>query len=149
MIRGYFATIRTRQRPVVDAAFRFPTLGDRSLQARLLVDTGADRTVLAPLDAARLRRELGIDLAALAADAPSRGVGGQWNTRTIEAVLTLDSIAMPLSLTILEPPPGPLSPIPSLLGRDILSRFALFMEERTSRVLLLEPDEADALQLPS
>jgi len=79
---------------------------------------------------------------------PSRGVGGQWSTRTIEAVLILDSMAMPLSLTILEPPPGPLSLIPSLLGRDILSRFALFMEERTSRVLLLEPDEADALQFP-
>ena len=149
MIRGYFATIRTRRRPVVDAVFHFPTLDDRSLQARLLVDTGADRTVLAPLDATRLVRELGIDLAALTAGAPSRGVGGLWSTRTIEAVLTLDSIAMPLSLTILEPPPGPLSPIPSLLGRDILSCFALFMEERTSRVLLLEPNEADALQLPS
>lgn len=33
--------------------------------------------------------------------------------------------------------------MPSVLGRDILSRFALFMEERTQRVLLLEPDEAD------
>ena len=43
MIRGYFATIRTRRRPVVDAVLRFPTLGDRSVQVRLLVDTGADR----------------------------------------------------------------------------------------------------------
>lgn len=149
MIRGYFATIRTRRRPVVDAVLHFPTLGDRGVQVRLLVDTGADRTVLAPVDATRLVREFGIDLAALAAGVPSRGIGGQWSTRTIEAVLTLDRIAMPLSLTILEPRPGPLSPMPSLLGRDILSRFALFMEERTSRVLLLEPDKADALQLPS
>lgn len=149
MIRGYFATIRTRRRPVVDAVFRFPMFDDRSLQTRLLVDTGADRTVLAPVDATRLERELGIGLAALAAGVPSRGVGGQWSTRTMETVLTLDRIAMPLSLTILEPPPGPLPPIPSLLGRDILSRFALFMEERTGRLLLLEPDEADALHLPS
>ena len=43
--------------PVVDAVWRFPTLGDRSVQARLLVDTDADRTVLAPLDATRLGRE--------------------------------------------------------------------------------------------
>ena len=50
----------------------------------------------------------------LPAGVPSRGVGGQWHTRTIEAVLTLNSNAMPLSLTILQPPPGPLSPIPSL-----------------------------------
>lgn len=38
--------------------------------------------------------------------------------------------------------------IPSLLGRDVLARFALFFEERTGRVLLLEPSEADALELP-
>jgi len=37
--------------------------------------------------------------------------------------------------------------IPSLLGRDILSHFALFVEERTNRVLLLEAHEADALPL--
>jgi hypothetical protein len=36
----------------------------------------------------------------------------------------------------------PLVTIPSLLGRDILSRFALFMEERTNRPFLLEPDAA-------
>ena len=34
------------------------------------------------------------------------------------------------------------------LGRDVLSRFALFMEERSGRVLLLEPHEAASLQLP-
>jgi hypothetical protein len=35
-----------------------------------------------------------------------------------------------------------------MIRRDILSRFALFMEERTNRLFLLEPDEVDALQLP-
>jgi hypothetical protein len=42
----------------------------------------------------------------------------------------------------------PLSSIPSLLGRDILAHFGLFYEERTGRVLLLDPAEADALRLP-
>ena len=37
--------------------------------------------------------------------------------------------------------------IPFLLGRDVLSHFALFLEERTNRVLLLEAYEADALPL--
>lgn len=86
MIRGYFATIGTRRRPVVDAVLHFPTLGDRGVQVWLLVDTGAERTVLAPLDATRWMRECGIGLAALAAGVPSRGRGGQWSTRSIEAV---------------------------------------------------------------
>jgi hypothetical protein len=42
----------------------------------------------------------------------------------------------------------PLSSIPSLLGRDILAHFGLFYEERTGRVLLLDPAEVDALGLP-
>ena len=50
-------------------------------------------------------------------------------------------------MEILEPPPDARLAIPSLLGRDILSNFALFIEERTDKVLLLEPAEADALGL--
>ena len=77
----------------------------------------------------------------------STGIGGTTPTRVVEAVLNLETAALPLTLTTLEPP-APISPIPSLLGRDILAHFALFLEERTSRVLLLEPAEADALKLP-
>ena len=70
---------------------------------------------------------------------PSTGVGGQAATRTIEAVLTIDSFSTPLTLAIVETS----RPIPSPLGRDVISLFALFMEERTGRVLLLEPAEAE------
>ena len=116
----------------------------RDLEVALLVDTGADRTILGPLDT----RRLGIDLSTLPAGRPSTGVGGQSQTRTTGAILKLESVSM--ELTILDSPLGsePSLAIPSLLGRDILSRFALFIEERTSRVLLLEPEEADALSLP-
>jgi hypothetical protein len=148
MIRGYFLRRGGRRRPFVHATLQFPTLDNQSLEVRLLIDTGADRTLLSPADAIRLGIDSGLDFATLPQSAPSTGVGGQVNTRTIEAVLTLESFSMSLSLTILEPPPGPLPTIPSLLGRDILSRFALFMEERTNRLFLLEPEEADALQLP-
>ena len=147
MIRGYFLTRGGRRRPFIDAAFQFPTISNFTFRVRLLVDTGADRTTISPLDASRLELEVRINLAVLPRGVPSAGVGGQVGTRTTEAVLTLATFSMPLTLTILEPPPGSLPPIPSLLGRDILSQFALFMEERTSRVLLLEPQEADALPL--
>ncbi len=69
---------------------------------------------------------------------------GQVQTRQIETVLTMQSFSTPLTIYIPETP----LPIHSLLGRTVLSHFALFMEERTDRVLLLEPSEADALDLP-
>ena len=109
--------------------------------------TGADRTILTPLDALRLAEELGIDIGNLPIGVPSTGVGGQTDTRLVEAVVTLASFSTPLSLAMLEPR-VPLLPIPSLLGRDILSRFALIVEQRADRVLLLEQEEAEALHLP-
>jgi predicted aspartyl protease len=140
MIRGCLTTGATR-RPFVSARLQFPNLGDQLHPVEFLVDTGADRTILSPLDAMRL----GLNLDTLESGLPSTGVGGQAATRTIEAVLTIDSFSTPLTLTIVETS----RPIPSLLGRDVISHFALFMEERTNRVLLLEPSEADALNLPA
>ena len=49
-----------------------------------------------------------------------------------------------MSITIIDAIPGPNS-MPSLLGRDILDDFALFMERRTQRVLLLDAGEAESL----
>ena len=46
MIRGYFSTQGSRRRPFIDAILQFPILNDRSLDVKLLVDTGADRTIL-------------------------------------------------------------------------------------------------------
>lgn len=83
-----------------------------------LIDTGADSTLLAPADVLALKLDLG-----RARNGPeTTGVGGTMGTV--------------------------LSRIPSLLGRDILSQFALFFEERTRRVLLLEPDEAERVPFP-
>lgn len=147
MIRGYFLRAGRTGRPFVDASFEFPLLQTGSFEVPLLVDTGADRTILAPLDSMRLAQELGIDLGTLPKGLPSTGVGGQADTRVVETTLTLDSFSMPLTLTIIEPV-LPISLIPSLLGRDLLFRFALIVEQRANRVLLLEPEEADALRLP-
>ena len=145
MIRGYFVTSGGHSRPFVNAGLASATGGWR-LHVPLLVDTGADRTVLAPIDAWRA----GIDLSALSYGRPSSGVGGPVPTRTVDAVLTMQGYSTPLRVAVLEwpPPPAPVPTIHSVLGRDIISRFMLVVEERTGRVLLLEPHEADSLSVP-
>ena len=143
MIRGYMAGLPGRRRPFPHAILEFPTLDHRQLDVEFLIDTGADRSVLSPKDAQRL----GVDVAALPAGQPTVGVGGRMETFMVPAILNLEEYSVSLELTILSPGRSSM-PIPSLLGRNILSRFALFFEERTERVLLLEPTEADALNLP-
>jgi len=148
MIRGYFSIETGRRRPFIDAVFQFPTL-DTSLEIPVLIDTGADRTILSPLDTIRLALELGIDFATFDKGHPSTGVGGQTNTRVTNILLRLNDFVTPLEIAILEPSSSRrISSIPSLLGRDIISRFGLFIDERTDQVLLLEPNEVDGLALP-
>ena len=103
MIRGYFSRAHGVNRPFIDVTLQFSTLGNRSIDVPLLVDSGADCTVLSPTDAA--------------------------------------------ALVVFEATEGAPS-MPSILGRDVLSRFALVLEERTHRVLLLEPEEADRVNWP-
>ena len=147
MIRGRFSSPRAGRRPFVVASVQFPASGNRRLDVRLLVDTGADSTVLGPRDALRLGAELGIDLSALPHGRALRGVGGLVQTRTIEAEVSFvgSPVLLPLPALSMMLPVLPLRPVPSLLGRDLLAHFALFMEEHTGRVLLLEPDEANQL----
>lgn len=147
MIRGFLAGPPATRRPFARAHLTFPSLalaGD----AFLLIDTGADSTVLAPADAAQLR----VSLAQLPPGRSSAGVGGTTPTVTAPAIVTLGTFSFPVTLRILAPATPSqvqaLSTIPSLLGRDILAHFALFFEQRTQRVLLLEPHEADSLPLP-
>lgn len=145
MIRGYISPAGGRRRPFVDAMLHFPGI-DRNLKVPFLLDTGAGRTILSTTDAERLRTEFGVVLASLPQGMPSMGVDGQMPTRTIETVLTLDAFSMPLVLPILEDSYARFR-IPSLLGRDILSQFALYLEERSDLVLLLEPAEADTVRV--
>ncbi len=148
MIQGYFRIEGPQKRPYVDAVVQFPIINRQSLEISFLVDTGADRTILSPFDASRLREQFAVDLLSLPSGAPSSGVGGRAATRRIDATLQMGDFSTDLTLAILEPPPGRLPGMPSLLGRDIISRFALYVEERTLQTLLLNPEEADALNLP-
>ncbi len=147
MIRGLLSGSPGRLRPFVEVQIAIPSISIAG-KAQLLVDTGADSTLLGPLDALYL----GIDTTRLSQGAPTIGVGGRTPTVSVEAVLTLGIHTFPISLRILAPQSRQqqqsLQSIPSLLGRDVLSHFALFLEERTNRVFLLDPDEADSLNLP-
>ncbi len=147
MIRGRFLLARGRRRPTITASLLIPSQGI-SGEVDFLIDTGADSTLLGPYDA----HALGIDVDRLGAGPTSTGVGGSVRTGTAGAHLILGHHTLDLDLWVLVPSgrrqQAALSQLPSLLGRDVLAHFALVMEERTGRVLLLEPDESDALGLP-
>jgi hypothetical protein len=146
MIRGVFRPEGSRRRPYVSAFLEIPSLSIAA-DVAFLVDTGADSTVLAPRDIVKLQ----IDPSPLQAGPRSAGVGGSTPTAQAPAVLTLGYLRHVFTLRLLVPTDRAqqraLGRIPSLLGRDILSFFALFLEERTDRVLLLDPAEAGALAL--
>ncbi len=147
MIRGYFGGYPGRKRPFILARLAIPALTVAG-KVHFLIDTGADSTVLAPRDAGLLN----LDLSRLPPGPVSTGVGGQTPTASTPATLTLDALPFTTTLRILAPTNSQqrqaLRTIPSLLGRDLLAHFALILEERTDRVLLLSPSEADALPLP-
>jgi len=87
-----------------------------------LVDTGADRTVLHPDDAA----ELGIDARVLGAGVNLAGVGGSGVYRPERALLVVgDGISLYyLGMTLyIATPDAANQGLPSLLGRDMLSHF--------------------------
>ncbi len=146
MIRGYFSLRSGRKRPFITASLEFPSAGrpNGQIVTEFLVDTGADRTILAPRDVEKLA-SLGIVLESLPEGPSSTGIGGSVRTRTVDAILKLNSSPFPLAVAILEPPSAGTAHLPSIIGRDILGHFALFIDQRTDRVLLLNPTEADAL----
>jgi len=147
MIRGFFREEAGRRRPFVPALVSIPAL-QRSGDVAFLIDTGADATLLGPRDAANLH----INTALLPVGPLITGVAGRARTVYAEATVTFGHLTYDLPLRILAPrgkdQERALRRIPSLLGRDIIFRFALLLEERTNRVLLLEPNEADALNFP-
>ena len=147
MIRGYIRADGNRRRPFARARLTIPSQGIAD-DVPFLVDTGADAMLLSPADALFLR----VDLGQLPPGPPITGVGGATPTVLAGATLTIGPHTFDLTLRILVPATAAqrtaLARIPSLLGRDILSQFALFFEERTDRVLLLTAEEANQLNLP-
>ena len=149
VIRGYFRLTRRGLRPYVDAVLHIPTLGIYELNVGFLIDTGADGVILGTLETDRLIDDFHANLGTLPLS-HSHGVGGQASIRSAQAILTMGEFSTTAEIGILEPPPRgePVRPIPSLLGRSVISRFGLIVDERTDRILLLDAHEFDALHIP-
>ena len=143
MIEGYFRS----GRPYIDILVTMPNLGIVEMKIPFAVDTGASRTLIGHRVATEMIGTYGIDLESLPLGSQSLGIGGLSSTRQTRVSMTIGSLHVDRDIPILEPIPGRIVGLPSLLGLDILSHFALFMEDRTNRLLLLEPAEADALPI--
>ena len=149
MLTGYFSLAEGLPNPraYLRGAIDVPAVGVVGMQVDFLIDTGADRSIIGSSDASRMVRYFGVDLTELQDGPPSRGIGGAIATKTAEVALAFGAFSKNMRMDILPPSPDDQLAIPSLLGRDVLSQFALFIEERTDKVMLLEPAEADALGL--
>lgn len=139
MLRGRFGN--TTGRPYIEGRLAFPrfnTKGDISF----LVDTGADRSVLMPTDAARLL----IDYTRLQNQIESIGIGGksiQYPERAIVTFLEQGKRLCVYEIDILIHAPDPLlAKVPSLLGRDIIQHWALLCD-RTKNALSAEVAHVD------
>ncbi len=147
MIRGYFDDDGFPHRPFVKGRIELPSLRIAG-EIDFLIDTGTDATTLAPLDVMFLR----IDTRELPGGPWTIGVGGRTATARVDARLSFGDRALPIGLRVLAPrsrrQQQAVLGLPSLLGRDVLRHFALVIEERTDRVLLLNHEEAAALPLP-
>ena len=122
MLRGRFGD--TSGRPYLEGRLILPRLnvqGDISF----IVDTGADNTVLMPLDAIRL----GVDYSKLSGGKPTVGVGGYAQMfQESGAVIFLEG-SNKLHMYFIEVSIASYTPeiaeIPSLLGRDVLDRWRI------------------------
>ena len=147
MIQGYFRDyLYDTDVPFLDVDLEFSSESE-AVTVPMLIDTGANITVIGTQDAYQIARILGLDLASLPEGNPIGGIGGDASTRVANVVLRIGDFSGLIPITILEPPVGEIPPIPSLLGRDIISQFALLIDHRTQQILLLEDDEVDKLNL--
>jgi hypothetical protein len=145
LIAGRFDPAPGGPVPVITGELSIPSLDARG-NLPFLIDTGAGATVLTPAGSRVLR----IDPAALSADRAMRGVGGSVPAVVLPAVLAFGALTLELRLRILAPRSdserNATLRLPNVLGRDVLAHFALFIEARTRRVLLLDAAEADRVR---
>ena len=139
MLRGRFGD--TTGRPYFDAKVILPRLGIRG-NVSFLFDTGADSSVLMPLDGQRL----GIDPARLSATDTAIGIGGI-QEHFIEPAIVIfandsELFAYRMNMGIISPSPEIID-VPSLLGRDIIDRWRVTYD-KTGNTLSVEVVSATA-----
>ena len=142
-MNGYFRLDRSGVlRPYINLDVEFQEPHNVTYNVTFAVDTGADHTLLSPAEGYRLQRYYDFNIHSLNLGPSLAGIGGRVDTRTINATLYLGSYWITMPVPIIDALPGP-NTMPSLLGRDIIDEFALFMERRTERVLLLDDGEVE------
>lgn len=124
MLRGRFG--ESTGSPYVEGHLLLPGLRQRS-EISFLVDTGAARTTLSPLDSVKM----GIEFSKLPGEVHEdiSGVGGRARSKTLRALVAFNDpgrtvYVYDISLSILQPHES-IERIPSLLGRDILNRWIM------------------------
>jgi len=140
MIEGYFRLMGAYRCPFIDVDVSLPDVSSPPIRIAFEVDTGADRTLLSAVDGQRLYDEFGLDIRTMPQGNPIGGIGGIVQTRTVSATLVIGSYQTTMPLHVIDIPPGP-SAMPSLIGRDIIYDFALFMEHSADRLHLLRAGE--------
>ena len=130
MLRGFFGDLTGR--PYIDARISIPELGIVD-EIPFLIDSGADRTYLSAADAAYI----GIDVSKLTNPISVAGVGGSSRAFQQRALLaftdgrTVSVFAVEMGIASPSEPPRD---APSLLGRDILARWTLLLDQPRGRI---------------
>jgi len=121
--------------------------GASAVELDFLIDTGAEVTVLSPVDAANLFGDQAHRL--LSRLYPTAQIAGIGHGEAVEVPLTLvfrDPDEGPLYIRqptlVMQPQTAAIGPLPSLLGRDVINRFALLLNPATETVEFTELDAA-------
>lgn len=142
MLRGRFGD--TSGRPYMEGHVWLPRL-ERGGNVSFIFDTGADTSLLMPLDAQRM----GIDYGLLENEVPLLGVGGESMNRIEAGLLSfVDDRALyryEIELHICTPTKE-LMTIPSLLGRDVIDQWRVTYD-RSASELLAEVISSDAKEV--
>ena len=121
MLTGRFGD--TSGRPYIEGRLSLPRLGIAA-NVSFLIDTGADRSVLMPLDGTRIN----LDYSCLENETRCTGIGGSSVAFHESGVISFsDGIAIymyEVGLLIPKPKRGTMK-TPSVLGRDVLNRLVI------------------------
>ena len=131
MLRGRFGD--TSGRPYIEGRLILTRLGIAG-DVSFLVDTGADNSLLMPLDGVRL----GIDYSALSGSVQCIGIGGLTNHYIEPATLVFAEPGLNLYLYMIQLQIAAASPdimnVVSLLGRDVLRHWRMVCDPTRNRL---------------
>lgn len=139
MLQGRFGN--TSGQPFIEGRFYLPRLKIES-DISFLVDTGADRTLLMPLDGKRIN----LDYDKLKGSKESVGIGGIANNYEEPAIVVFSEpgnrLFVYITKLMIASYGDEIRDIPSLLGRDILDRWRMIYDP-SKKELTFEVVEAD------